>query len=132
VVTDDLLILDEGRLLAGPRSVDLRDDAAGLFGGEPLEIRAGRSRWRLRPGAVPAEVELAGFIHLAWGDSVEIRRVEPADRLPLLLANCVFGPTVADSTALLGLAARPTFRFVRPKDVTGLGGAAAQLVAALD
>lgn len=131
IVTDDLLVIDHETLFAGPRSIDLRDDAAEILGGERVQVHTGRSRWRLRPTAVAPAVALGGFIHLAWGDQTRIERIPPAARLPLLIENSVFGPTAIDSAAYLELAGLTTLRFERPRGLATLASSTAQLLEAL-
>ena len=51
VLCDDLLVLDGRTVLAGPRSVDLREDAAQRLGsGEAIGVTGARERWRQRLG----------------------------------------------------------------------------------
>src|SRR4051794_9202229 len=58
IVTDDLMVLEEGTLFSGPRSLDLRGDAAEVFGGEDLGKLGNRGRWRLRPGQIASATPL--------------------------------------------------------------------------
>lgn len=116
VVTDDVLVLDGLELFAGPRTVDLRADAAAVLGGEPYGVLGARERWRLEPPAVPPAVPLRGIVHLSWGDE-RLEPVDPADRLAALVGQCVFHPQRADALALLELVALPTWRLVRPPDI---------------
>ena len=49
VLCDDLLVLDGRTTFVGPRSIDLREDAAAQLGaGEPIGVTGARERWRLR------------------------------------------------------------------------------------
>lgn len=54
VLCDDMLVLEGRTPLAGPRSVDLREDAAARLGaGEEIGLTGARERWRLQLGPVP-------------------------------------------------------------------------------
>jgi len=131
IVTDDVLIVDGTSVVAGPRFVDLRPDAARLFGGEPVGLLGSRRRWRLRPDAVPASMHLAGFAVLEWGKSTILEPLDPATRLRTLIANSVFRPNRAAAGALLELAALPAWRFVRPPGIDELRRLTHQLVEAM-
>lgn len=86
LVCDDMLILDGLTPLLGPRSVDLRADAAEwLRVGEPIGVTGARERWRLRVPPVAGDLELAGWVFLAWGDEVAVRGLGAAERLARLL-----------------------------------------------
>lgn len=130
-LSDDILIVQEGALFAGPRAVDLRDEAAALLGGEPLGVVGARERWRIDPGPVPPVTELGGVIHLAWGDDIAVTELAAADRLPALMGHCVFPPDAGEGIALLDLAALPTVRLERPRRVEAIGECVDQLLAAL-
>jgi hypothetical protein len=132
IVSDDMLILDDGILFAGPRCVDLRAETAAVIGGEdiggPLQSRR---RWRLRAGPAPPPLPLGGVIHLAWADDVAVEPLGAEQRLEELVRGSVMYPDGSESVAYLGLAGLPTFRFARPREIDGLEQANAQLLAAL-
>ena len=132
VLSDDLLVLRGQTALAGPRCVDLREDAARATGlGEDIGVIGGRVRWRVPLGSVPAEAPLGGWIVLGWGDSVDVRRVPAATRLPTLLENVTMVPTPPDPSALLDLAALPMLELVRPRDLEAMPQAGEGLLDAL-
>ena len=114
VLTDDVLVLEGTTVFAGPRSIDLRESSAALLGGEALGFLGTRERWRLRPGAVPPAVPLAGFVHLEWGDELLIEPLESRERLSRLIAQSFPRPEASDALQLLELAARPAWRLSRP------------------
>jgi hypothetical protein len=119
IVCDDVLVVDGREIFAGPRFIDLREDAAGHLGvGEPLGIVGARARWRVPLAAIPPAVPLAGWIVLAWseGPEIAIETVEPTRRLPLLAASLTLGAPPREATALLTLAALPMLEFARPRD----------------
>jgi hypothetical protein len=111
VLCDDLLVIDQGQVLPGPRCIDLRETAAAQLGtGERLpSVRSG-GRWRLPLGPT-GPAFLAGWIFLRWGPTVTIRPLSPKERLSLILAL----GRPADSSAPLTLAAAPAWEVVRPK-----------------
>jgi len=128
VVSDDVLVIDAGTVLAGPRSVDLRAEAAERFGvGEPLGQVGGRERWRLALGPVPSESPLAGWITLEWGNAVAVEHLRGAERLAALLPHrgVRLLPTTPD--ALLRLSALPHVRLTRPRRWDSLSDATARL-----
>jgi hypothetical protein len=124
-------VLDGTTVFAGPRTVDLRSEAADVLGGEPVDIQLGRHRWRLRSGEVAPSTPMRGLVYLEWGDAASVEPVPPFERLPFLIANSVLGPTVRDSTAYLELAGLPTLRFTRPRRLDVLDATMSQLVDAL-
>ena len=117
VVCDDMLVIDRGRALAGPRCVDLRTPTAKRFGvGELLTIGGPRERWRVQLGPVPAELPFRGWIFLEWGDQVDGVRLGAAERLVRLSANRSMTVPPKNPETLLDLAARPAWRLTRPED----------------
>lgn len=115
VLTDDLLVVDAGAALAGPRCIDLRPDAARhLRAGEPMGVVGGRERWRLPLGPVPARVPIRGWIALSWGDRVHAEPVPPAERLLLLAGARSLRVPPARPEALVELSRLPAWRLSRP------------------
>jgi hypothetical protein len=116
VMSDDVLIIDGEAVLAGPRSVDLRADAAQRLGaGEPLGEVGARERWRLALEAVPARLTLRGWLTLDWGEAIAIEPVRGRERLAALLPHQGVRIGAADPSRLLELAALPQWRVVRPR-----------------
>jgi hypothetical protein len=122
VLTDDALILRPGlRVYAGPRSLDLRPDAASRFpGATPPDPVDPRKRWRMTLADVPAEIELAGWFLLGWADRPRVCEVPGAERIRVLdRQRSVLLPTSAIEL-LLGAAALPMWRVERPRGLAGL------------
>jgi len=117
IVVDDLVVSVAGKIQAGPRSIDLREGASTYLGlGEPMGIHGGRPRFRHRLDDVPAEIELAGWIFLAWGNSVEAVQLTPFDRLRRLMDHrMIKGPAQLEPSGVLNLAALPGFDLRRPR-----------------
>jgi hypothetical protein len=122
VMSDDLLVMREGTAFAGPRCVDLRADAAQALGvGEAIGVVGARERWRLTLDPAPPEAPAGGWVVLEWGEAPAVERVAPAERLPRLLEHATIVPEPPDPAGLLGLAALPMLRLVRPRGLAALG-----------
>ncbi len=88
VVSDDVLVLDGRTALAGPRSIDLRSDAAARLGaGEPLGAIGDRERWRVPLEPISPELPLRGWVVLGWDERTIIRRPQGSERLNSLLPH---------------------------------------------
>lgn len=133
VLCDDVLVIDsDGRALAGPRCIDLREDAARHFGvGEALGVIGARERWRLRLGQSPPSVPFRGWVELAWGDGVAIQPFGPTELLPAIVRNFSVRLMPPDANALMDLAALPAWRLTRPRHLDALPDAGALLLDAL-
>jgi hypothetical protein len=129
VLADDVLVVDDGRALAGPRALDLRHDAARELDlvGRTREHRGGERR-RLELGPVTHELPLRGFVFLAWGDSVEVARLRPHERIERL-SRCVSADTPGSEHALLELARFPSWELRRPPSLEALPAALDRLLA---
>lgn len=130
VVSDDLLVVEDGTLFAGPPCLDLREAAAEALGlGGDARVRPDRVRLATRP--VPVAVPLRGFVVLDWGDAVDVRRLGLVDALEHLAAQRIVLAGRQDPAAWLDLAARPVWRLTRPRDLARMDEALDQLLAAL-
>jgi hypothetical protein len=118
VLADDLVVIRNGVVLAGPRSVDLREDTAGRFAPvRDLGDVGSRRRFRLTGPPAPAEVPLGGFFLLDWHDRDEIvvERLPLTERVTSLYAleyAALVGP--AEPQQILDLATAPAWRVSRP------------------
>ena len=128
ILSDDLLVLDGGTLFSGPRSVDLRQDAANVFGGEDLGKLGSRWRWRLRPGPATPSTPLGGIVQLEWGERVAIEPLSADERLNVLVTNAAVRPQESEARAYLELASLPAWRFTRPRALEELDQAVPQLL----
>ena len=130
VLADDLVVLDDGRVLAGPRSIDLRETSARQLGvGEPLGRIGLRDRWRLQLSPAPAELPLRGWIVLAWGDGApSLEAVRGAARLQAILPHRAVRLLPADPSALVELSALPCYRLRRSRKWSSLASATRLLV----
>lgn len=117
VLADDLLVVAGQRCFAGPRCIDLRQEAAdalGVAADTPLVRSTERRRLRLSPCA--GEYVLCGFVHLRWGAEIRLERLLPVERLPLLLEHRRIAGLGTDFEHLLDLVALPALRLTRPHD----------------
>jgi hypothetical protein len=119
VLADDLCVIDDGHLLCGPRTLDLRrppDDALAALGTVPA--RAGR--WRVDLPDVPPRTPLAGWMRLNWGEAHSTQPLTFADRLTLLARWRGWNALPSRPESLLDLAARPGYVLTRPRALDGL------------
>jgi hypothetical protein len=122
IVCDDMLVLEGSKVLAGPRSLDLREEPARRLGvGSSIGKAGARERWRLRLGDVRRDLRVRGWVHLAWGERVEAVPLEGGDRVARLLAQRGARLPSADPSVLLDLAALPSWEVRRPQDWSSLG-----------
>jgi hypothetical protein len=121
VLCDDLLVVDGRATFVGPRSIDLREDAAAQLGaGEAIGVTGARERWRLQLAPVGDGQVLVGFVYLVWGDDVAVRRLGVAERLERLVPQrgLRLGPARPD--AVLELATLPAWEISRPRSWAAL------------
>jgi hypothetical protein len=132
VLADDLLVVDGGAALAGPRCIDLRGEPASRLGvGEPLGEVGARERWRLQLDPVPAQVPLRGFVTLAWDDEPVVERLRGAERLLALLPGRTVRLEPTRPAEMVDLSSLPVWRLRRPRRWDALPEAAARLLEAL-
>lgn len=121
VLGDDLAVLDGCTVLAGPRSADLREEAAAhLAAGRLHRGLAGRERWRTDLGAAPHEAPLGGIVTLDWADGFSMRRPGVAERLGILATFDALGRGAVRPSAFLDLLDVPVYQIRRPSDWSGL------------
>lgn len=132
IIADDVLILEDGCCLAGPRCVDLRTSSAPYFPKcRSLGVIGKRERWRLRLDPVRPMVPMAGWITLEWG-TTNLAPMAWADRIDALKRNFAILLPPADPAGLLEVSAWPMLRFSRERDLEGLDHAAASLCRMLE
>jgi hypothetical protein len=131
VLCDDLAVVEDGAVLAGPRCLDLRADTAARLGGAtPLGVIGARERWRLALGAVPPAMPLHGWFVLTWGEELAVEPVPAADRLSLLAAQRTLALEPARASDFLALGALPMLQLRRPPGWDSLPAAVERLLAA--
>ena len=114
VLADDLAVVQDGQVFAGPRSIDLRGPVPAV-GGDLPDARLGtRRRMTLPP--VPPRMPLGGWFFLHWGGQLATTPV-PAARLLARLIRARSRPhQPSDPLAVLSLAGTPGWDLLRPRD----------------
>ena len=116
IVTDDVLVLDDGHALGGPSCVDLRPDAATFLGaGENLGVVGARERRRLVLPTPPDRVRLRGWVFPTWSEAIELVPIPLTRRVPLLAANLALKQTPTNAARFLDYATLPCWEFRRPQ-----------------
>jgi hypothetical protein len=134
VLADDLLVVEGGECVAGPRSLDLRLEVADrleLGNRFTTPVRA-TSRVRLLLEPCEGRWPVRGFVELHWGDRISVERLEPVASLAALARHRRVLGLGAEFAQLLELIERPVLRLVRPRGWESAPLAAEQLLAALD
>lgn len=133
VMTDDLAVVDPGgpagpEVLAGPRVVDLRPDAAAALEAPLASVRH-RSRHRLTLAAVPLRAPVAGVVHLEWvTDAVPaLTALDPRGRAGSLTRPDLWAMPADPPDLLLALTALPAYVLRRPKGRDSVPATAALL-----
>lgn len=120
IVADDLLVIQRGDALAGPRCVDLRGDAADRFpAARSLGMVGARVRYRLPTATAPARTPLRGIIVLEWSSDgvTEVTPIELEERLALLHEHQYSGLfRRPPEHGIFDLLALPMLRLRRPRD----------------
>jgi hypothetical protein len=121
IVCDDVLVIDGRIAYPGPRTIDLREDAAAaLEVGEPLPDSGTRERWRLRLGALDRQLTLGGWLFAEWADELELRRLPASETLARIYRNRSITVAPKDPTAFLQLSSLPAWELRRPRSWASL------------
>lgn len=133
VMTDDLLVVEDQHVLAGPACIDLRPDTAVHLGvGEDLGVVGVRQRMRfVLKTPRPARLPLRGWIYPTWGEANELRPIRPAARIPRLMEHLALRIPPTDPARTLDLAALPAVEFHRPRSWEAMDDAGWRLLAEL-
>jgi hypothetical protein len=126
VLSDDIVVLEGTRCLAGPRCIDLREEPARALG-PGVPVRSGTKR-RIQLPPAPAEAELAGVIWLAWGGGTELSPLPPSARLARLAAHRAEQLWPRSTSLVLDLAVLPAFELRREPGLHSLAGSARLLM----
>ena len=134
VLADDIVVVDRGQALAGPRSIDLRADTAEALGvGENVAVAHGRERWRMALSAAEPALPILGWVFPAWAEGPPtLEPVAPHDRLVRLAGSRVLRIATEQPELLVELAALPAWELRRGRDWDWLPGALDLLLATLD
>ena len=118
VLADDLVVINNEKVYAGPRCIDLRAAALPhlpLHDRDAEQVRGGtRTRLILPPG--PTAARLVGIVVLAWADELSLEPVPVVDRLGTLLPHAMIGSLPAGHGGVLDFVRFPTWRLSRPRD----------------
>ena len=130
LLIDDLIVVDQGRVLPGPLSVDLRPTGADLLGVSGERVRGGE---RLRHLALaadvgPASTDLRVLVQLAFGPVTRVRTVPAGQRLAALAPHLYWPGIGTGARDLLALAALPHLVLERPRGAAGLAEAVTVLM----
>jgi hypothetical protein len=132
VLVDDMLVLDGGVAFAGPRSIDLREDAAAHLGiGLDIGVAGARPRWRVRLDGVDPRARLAGWVFLDWAPGIEVVRLPASETLQRLLRNRGIRLAPPDPSAFVDLSALPAWELRRPRSWDALDATVERLLAAV-
>ena len=116
VLCDDVLVLDGLTALAGPRSLDLRSDAAAHLGiGEPLGVIGQRERWRVPLQPIAPELPFRGWVVLGWDEQTVVRRARGSERLTSLLPHRAARLYPPQPQELIELSSLPFLQLLRPR-----------------
>jgi hypothetical protein len=119
LLADDLLVLDDGVVRAGPACIDLRPDVAERMPAARFLGEVGkRPRYRLTAPPGPPRAELGGFFQLGWSEeeTVRVEAVPPAAALPVVYEQEYIGLLgAADPRKILDLLGVPMWRILRPR-----------------
>lgn len=132
IASDDVLIVDGETVVAGPRSIDLREEAASELGvGEFIGHIGARDRWRLTLDDVQPELPLNGWITLEWGEEVAVEPIRGAERLQALLPHRGVFLEPAVPSALVRFSGLPHLRLTRPRGWASMPEVTDRLLAAI-
>ena len=116
VVCDDVLVLAGREAFSGPRTIDLREDAAAALGvGEEIGVAGARERWRLQLPPLGRPLSIGGWIFTDWADDVRMEHLPASETLVRLYANRSITVPPRDPAALLQLSALPAWELRRPR-----------------
>jgi hypothetical protein len=116
VVTDDVLVLEHGWAMAGPRCIDLRAGAAQRLGvGTDIGLVGRRHRWRMAAPPISAMLPLRGWILPVWGDAIKAHPLPARQRLGLLHANLAITRAPLAPLRMLELCRLPFLALHRPR-----------------
>jgi hypothetical protein len=123
ILADDLAVVVDKHVVAGPAFVDLRPDAAEQLGiGRDMGMLGARERFRLNVAAPPSKVPLGGWLVLDWSAESTLEPVPVNERLKLLFASRAVMLQPAAPAAFVDYAALPMMKLHRPRSWDSLQG----------
>ncbi len=127
VVADDILVVDDTQVYAGPRCVDLRQPVPGAA--LPGCAARGGDRIRVALPPIAPRLPLGGWIFLRWDTRVAMTPVPGSILLARLARQRSWPRLASDPAALLTIASLPAWELTRPRDWRALA-ATERLIAA--
>jgi hypothetical protein len=116
ILTDDVLVLDGRHAFAGPRTIDLRPDAAAwLKGTDALAPSRQNTRYRLELAHCVATAPICGVVFLEWGARVDAEPSAAASERLTRIAAQRFPGGVDTAASALDLASLPCWVLRRPQ-----------------
>jgi hypothetical protein len=116
VVCDDVLVLAGREAFSGPRTIDLREDAAAALGvGEEIGVIGARERWRLQLPQLARPLSIGGWVFTDWGDDLQLEHLAASETLVRLYRNRSITVPPRNPEALLQLSALPAWELRRPR-----------------
>jgi hypothetical protein len=117
IVSDDLLVVDDGCALAGPRCVDLRPDVSPRFASaRSIGVVGGRLRYRLSTPPASSRTPLRGLFVLDWSDDgTEIAPIDMQGRLQMLYSQEYLPALGSAGRLMLPIVGLPAWRVRRPR-----------------
>ena len=121
VVCDDALVLDRSIAFPGPRTIDLREDAAAaLKVGEEIGVAGARERWRVRLAPLDRSLSIGGWVFTEWADELALRRLPASETLARLFRNRSIRVPPRDPAVFIQLSALPAWELRRPRSWSSL------------
>lgn len=116
ILSDDLLVLEGRQAFCGPRTIDLRPQAAERLDGRDrlVLVRQGERHRLLLPPA-PATAPFGGFLVLGVGDAVSVTSVAAGERLGALSQHLTLQQAGLPAAGLLELVGLPMWRVDRSR-----------------
>ena len=129
VLTEDVVVIVNGSVLAGPRRIDLRPDAPASLGLAGTRWIRGRTRRSVSLGSVAPSTPLAGFVRLQWGEEVSAVPIPPFFRIDAF--SGFVGALPGTPQPMLDAVAMPMIGLVRPRSWTTIGVAVDAMLTAV-
>jgi hypothetical protein len=123
VISDDLLVMHGTTTYAGPRCIDLRDEAAAYLGVGRVLAMQGRERHRVPLAAIAPQLPLRGWILLAWADETALVPLRATEALVRVSAQRMMQLGTAGPERMLDHAVLPVHELRRPRRLGGLDAA---------
>jgi len=118
VLADDIVVIDGGRVFAGPRSIDLRQPIPGFAPTDSYPAaQPARLGTRTRIALPPTESNwpLGGWFFLGWSDTPSMKQVSIVSLLHRLTISRCTPALPSDPSQLLSLAGHPGWELRRRK-----------------